>query len=217
MEKEYEVLEFKKIALEYYYNADYEVKDNKLKILKCDFGIDTRKSHKKYDFYRICRIVGGMILNFNKKKKIYSSTLWKNLSDKLELQYPYHDGWYYSLVSDYKANPIGIMTDEDVFDEPIDVAYYLHNVLYKEEQQEQYGGQGVDEKIENKVIEIKEQMKKLETIDKIDKLKNVSNKLDKKALKLDKLKSNLQNEKVKYDFMKIDYKDINTGSFNINN
>jgi len=150
-----DTLEFKKNILKLYYNGESEIINNEFKIIKCDFGIDTRRSHKKYDFFRICRIVGGMISNLSKKKELYSQNIWKNLGDKLELQYPFHDGWYYSLVSDYNPNPMGIMTDDDSFNRPMDIVNYFY----------------------------------------INKIRNVE---------------------IKYDFMKIDYSDMNAGSFNMN-
>ena len=193
----YETLEFKKGILEMYYNGQYEIVDNEFKVIKCDFGIDTRLCHKKYDFFRICRIVGGMISNISKGKYLYSQNIWKNLGDKLELQYPYHDGWYYSLVSDYKPNPIGIMTDDDSFNEPIDIVKYLYDKLYSEGQ-----SGGMDIKKNRKTIENNKDI--------------MNNVINKTKINFEKIKKKLENEKIKYDFMEIDYSDMNTGSFNMN-
>ena len=193
----YETLEFKKSILEIYYNGQHEIVDNEFKVIKCDFGIDTRRSHKKYDFFRICRIVGGMISNISKGKYLYSQNIWKNLGDKLELQYPYHDGWYYSLVSDYKPNPIGIMTDDDSFNEPIDIVKYLYDKLYSEGQ-----SGGMDIKKNRKTIENNKDI--------------MNNVINKTKINFEKIKKKLENEKIKYDFMEIDYSDMNTGSFNMN-
>lgn len=203
----YETLEFKKGILEMYYTGQYEIVDNEFKVIMCDFGIDTRRSHKKYDFFRICRIVGGMISNLSKKKYLYSQNIWKNLGDKLELQYPYHDGSYYSLVSDYKPNPIGIMTDDDSFDEPIDIVKYLYNKIYINEQS---GG-----------MDIKKNGKRGNNDNlKRNNMNNVNNIINEKnnerKLNFEKIKKKLENEKIKYDFMEIDYSDMNTGSFNMN-
>jgi|UniRef100_A0A6C0AM62 hypothetical protein len=193
----YETLEFKKGILEMYYNGQYEIVNNEFKVIKCDFGIDTRLCHKKYDFFRICRIVGGMISNISKGKYLYSQNIWKNLGDKLELQYPYHDGWYYSLVSDYKPNPIGIMTDDDSFNEPIDIVKYLYDKLYSEGQ-----SGGMDIKKNRKTIENNKDI--------------MNNVINKTKINFEKIKKKLENEKIKYDFMEIDYSDMNTGSFNMN-
>jgi hypothetical protein len=199
----YETLEFKKGILEMYYNGQYEIVDNEFKVIKCDFGIDTRQSHKKYDFFRICRIVGGMISNLSKEKDLYSQNVWSNLGDKLELQYPYHDGWYYSLVSDYKPNPIGIMTDDDSFNEPIDVVKYLYNKIYI---QEQFGGMDIKKngKRENNDNIKKNNMNNVDNV--------INEKKNKKQIKLELIKNKLENEKKKYVFMNIDYSDMNTGS-----
>lgn len=212
IEETFDTLEFKKGVLELYYNGRYEIMDNTFKIMSCDFGIDTTKSHKKYDFFRICRVVGGMILNINKNRELYSKNLWKNLGDKLELQFPYHDGWYYSLVSDYKPNPIGLMTDDDSFSVPMDVVYYLYNKLYILDQS---GGGNMDEKIEKIKGKENEIMEDKNKIIKDIESKNVVQ-MDKNKLILEQLKKNLEKEKIKYNFMKIDYSDMNTGSFNIN-
>ena len=193
----YETLEFKKGILEMYYNGQYEIVNNEFKVIKCDFGIDTRLCHKKYDFFRICRIVGGMISNISKGKYLYSQNIWKNLGDKLELQYPYHDGWYYSLVSDYKPNPIGIMTDDDSFNEPIDIVKYLYDKLYSEGQ-----SGGMDIKKNRKTIENNKDI--------------MNNVINKTKINFEKIKKKLENERIKYDFMEIDYSDMNTGSFNMN-
>lgn len=199
----YETLEFKKGILEMYYNGQYEIVDNEFKVIKCDFGIDTRQSRKKYDFFRICRIVGGMISNLSKEKYLYSQNIWSNLGDKLELQYPYHDGWYYSLVSDYKPNPIGIMTDDDSFNEPIDVVKYLYNKIYI---QEQFGGMDIKKngKRENNDNIKKNNMNNVDNV--------INEKKNKKQIKLELIKNKLENEKKKYVFMNIDYSDMNTGS-----
>ncbi len=199
----YETLEFKKGILEMYYNGQYEIVDNEFKVIKCDFGIDTRQSHKKYDFFRICRIVGGMISNLSKEKDLYSQNVWSNLGDKLELQYPYHDGWYYSLVSDYKPNPIGIMTDDDSFNEPIDVVKYLYNKIYI---QEQFGGMDIKKngKRENNDNIKKNNMNNVDNV--------INEKKNQKQIKLELIKNKLENEKKKYVFMNIDYSDMNTGS-----
>jgi len=199
----YETLEFKKGILEMYYNGQYEIVDNEFKVIKCDFGIDTRQSHKKYDFFRICRIVGGMISNLSKEKDLYSQNVWSNLGDKLELQYPYHDGWYYSLVSDYKPNPIGIMTDDDSFNEPIDIVKYLYNKIYI---QEQFGGMDIKKngKRENNDNIKKNNMNNVDNV--------INEKKNKKQIKLELIKNKLENEKKKYVFMNIDYSDMNTGS-----
>jgi len=199
----YETLEFKKGILEMYYNGQYEIVDNEFKVIKCDFGIDTRQSHIKYDFFRICRIVGGMISNLSKEKDLYSQNVWSNLGDKLELQYPYHDGWYYSLVSDYKPNPIGIMTDDDSFNEPIDIVKYLYNKIYI---QEQFGGMDIKKngKRENNDNIKKNNMNNVDNV--------INEKKNKKQIKLELIKNKLENEKKKYVFMNIDYSDMNTGS-----
>lgn len=189
-----ETLEFKKGILEVYYNGESEIIDNEFKIIKCDFGIDTRRGHKKYDFFRICRIVGGMISNISKEKYLYSQNIWKNLGDKLELQYPYHDGWYYSLVSDYNPNPIGIMTDDSSFNEPIDIVNYLYNKIYTKEQ---FGGTNKKNGKEKNSKDINMNNEKIKRLD------------------LESIKRKLENEKIKYDFMDIDYSDMNTGSFNM--
>jgi hypothetical protein len=195
-----ETLEFKRSILEIYYNGESEIINNEFKIVKCDFGIDTRRTHKKYDFFRICRIIGGMISNLSKEKYLYSQIIWKNLGDKLELQYPYHDGGlYYSLVSDYKPNPIGIMTDDDSFNEPIDIVNYLYNKIYT---QEQYGsGDKKNEKMNHNYK---------------DKMGKTNEKGGQIKIDLELIKRRLENEKIKYDFMNIDYSEMNTGSFNMN-
>jgi hypothetical protein len=189
------ILQFKIDMLEAYYKGKGEIVNNEFKIIKCDFGIDTRKSHKKYDFFKICRIVGGMISNISRQKKLYSQDIWANLGDELELQYPFHDGLFYSLVSDYEPNPIQ-MSDRDSFNEPIDVAHYLYNELYNVMQ---YGG---GEKNEIR-INYKDNMKKTNE--------------NKSELKIDLelIKKNLQSKKKKYDFMNIDYSDMNAGSITI--
>ncbi len=197
-EETIETLEFKKNILEMYYYGVSEVVDNNFRVIKCDFGTDTRRSNKKYDFFKICRIVGGMMSNLS-KKDLYSQNTWKNLGDKLELQYPFHDGWYYSLVSDYKANPIGIMTDDDYFNEPMDIVSYLYNTLYTKNQ---YGGMNIDKK-NGKINE-----KNTDNMD--NDIKN------RKKLNLETIKRNFKNEKIKYEFMKIDYSGMNTGSFDMN-
>jgi hypothetical protein len=222
IEETFETLRFKKNALKLYYNGIYEESDTVFKIIQCDFGIDTKKSHKKYDFFRICRIVGGVMLNYSKSMNIYSKNLWKNLGDKLELQYPYHDGWYYSLTSDYQPNPIGIMTDDDAFSSPMDIVYYLYNVLYKSGDQYGGGDDDTNEKIEkesDKAIEIMKAKRDKVPIEK-EKL-NVANGTSirqnnlpvSSMLDFNKMKRNLEKEKIKYDFMKIDYSDMNAGSF----
>lgn len=194
------ILQFKMDMLKMYYNGEGEIDNNEFKIISCDFGIDTRVSHKKYDFFRICRIVGGMISNLSKQRYLYSQYIWENLSDELELQYPFHDGWYYSLVSDYNANPIQ-MTDNSFFNEPINIMSYLYNKVYnKVYSADQYGG--VDKKNESR-INYKDNMKK--TNEKKSEIK----------INYELIKRNLENEKKKYDFMNIDYSDMNTGSISM--
>lgn len=174
-----DTLYFKSYILQLYYNGISEIVDGKFRIIKCDFGIDSRVSNKKYDFFRICKSVSAMMSILSEKLQLHSKDLWKNLGDKLELQYPFHDGLYYSLVSKYDANPMGIIMDRDnIFNEPIDIVYYLYGEVYYKGQ---LGGMDKNNKKMDKGSENKE---------KVD---------------LEVIKSNLKNIKVKNEFMNIDY------------
>ena len=44
----------------------------------------------------------------------------------------------------------------------------------------------------------------------------MNNVINKTKINFEKIKKKLENEKIKYDFMEIDYSDMNTGSFNMN-
>ena len=44
----------------------------------------------------------------------------------------------------------------------------------------------------------------------------INEKNNERKLNFEKIKKKLENEKIKYDFMEIDYSDMNTGSFNMN-
>jgi len=123
-----DTLSFKSNILQLYYNGISEIVDGKFRIIKCDFGIDSRVSNKKYDFFKLCMNVSVMMTMLSEKVDLKSKDLWKTLGDKLELQYPFHDGLYYSLASEYDPNPMGIRMDTgDIFNEPIDIVYYLYN------------------------------------------------------------------------------------------
>jgi hypothetical protein len=125
-----DTLSFKSNILEWYYNGRSEIVDGKFRIINCDFGIDSSVSNKKYDFFKLCMNVSVTMLSKNVGLK--SKNLWKKLGDKLELQYPFHDGLYYSLASEYDPNPMGITMDiGDIFNEPIDIVYYLYNEVTK--------------------------------------------------------------------------------------
>jgi hypothetical protein len=123
-----DTLSFKSNILEMYYNGRSEIVDGKFRIINCDFGIDSRVSNKKYDFFKLCMNVSVMMTMLSEKVDLKSKDLWKTLGDKLELQYPFHDGLYYSLASEYDPNPMGIRMDTgNIFNEPIDIVYYLYN------------------------------------------------------------------------------------------
>ena len=89
------------------------------------------------------------------------------------------------------------MTDDDSFNEPIDIVKYLYDKLYSEGQ-----SGGMDIKKNRKTIENNKDI--------------MNNVINKTKINFEKIKKKLENEKIKYDFMEIDYSDMNTGSFNMN-
>lgn len=198
-------IKFKKQILTKYYNGHSTINKNTFKIQYFDFGIDSRTPNHSYDFFRLIRIIGSKFL---KLPNFPSYMLWRFLSEQLELQYPFHDGSYFSLSSNYKHNPLNFMIDQnDEFKTPIDIANFFYNYIYITDTVMQSGGgtNGQDniQKTEKKYEQL------LDTIMKPKKQKTHNDKIIENIKK--KIDSQLQHRKLSLNIQN----DANDGSFNL--
>jgi hypothetical protein len=90
------------------YNKDLSIKvddltkniDDEVLLNHYDVGVHSNKANKKYDMFRICKLVCSEMSTYNSAELQYGD-LWDKLDDQLLIEYPFYINTYNVLPSDY--------------------------------------------------------------------------------------------------------------------
>jgi len=122
-----------------YYNNLTIMQDSNFFIKKYDVGIHSDKPNKKYDMFKLSKIICSKMLymkdaNINLKY----INIWSDLDKQLDLEYPFFDNPQKSLPCDYHITDFFSISDDNInkftgtyIKEPKNVAEYLIERIYE--------------------------------------------------------------------------------------
>ena len=110
--------------------------DDQILLKQYDLGIHSNKVNKKYDMFRVCKLVCGKIISImDDSIKLEYGDMWDKLDDQLSIEYPFYIDRHNVLPSDYHITDYFNITKRNMnkitkkwLKTPKDIADYMHTL-----------------------------------------------------------------------------------------
>lgn len=112
--------------------------DDQILLKQYDLGIHSNKVNKKYDMFRVCKLVCGKIISImDDSIKLEYGDMWDKLDDQLSIEYPFYIDRHNVLPSDYHITDYFNITKRNMnkitkkwLKTPKDIADYLQPSIF---------------------------------------------------------------------------------------